>query len=78
MRRGGARRARDGDGRGGAEYGGPPGGRTGPAAAALADRWEVAVALWSADVVAHGEALAAAGEAYVAGDEDAAAVLAAP
>ena len=55
-----------------------PGGRAGPAAAALADRWEVAVALWSADVVAHGEALAAAGEAYAAGDEDAAAVLAGP
>jgi hypothetical protein len=49
-----------------------PGGRTGPAAAALADRWEIAVALWTADVVAYGESLAAAGEAYAAGDADAA------
>jgi hypothetical protein len=48
------------------------GGRTGPAAVALADRWEVAVALWSADVVAYGESLTAAGEAYAAGDAEAA------
>jgi hypothetical protein len=51
------------------------GGRAGPAAAALADRWEVAIALWSADLVAHGEALGAAAEAYAAGDEDSAATL---
>jgi hypothetical protein len=50
-------------------------GRAGPAAAALADRWEVAIALWSADLVAHGEALGAAAEAYAAGDGDAAATL---
>ncbi|WP_433784785.1 hypothetical protein ACQPX6_00795 [Actinomycetospora sp. CA-101289] len=49
-----------------------PGGRAGPAAAALADRWEIAVALWSADVVAYGEALTAAAEAYAAGDTEAA------
>jgi hypothetical protein len=53
-----------------------PGGRAGPAAAALADRWEAAVARWCADLVAHGEALTAAAAAYVGGDEDAAAALA--
>jgi hypothetical protein len=53
-----------------------PGGRAGPAAAALADRWEIAVALWSADLVAHGEALAAAAAAYARGDADAAGTLA--
>lgn len=50
-------------------------GRAGPAASALAERWEVAVALWSADLVAHGEALVAAAAAYAAGDDDAAATL---
>lgn len=45
-----------------------PAGGSGPAAAALADRWEVAHARWCADLVAHGEALAAAALAYVAGD----------
>jgi hypothetical protein len=54
-----------------------PGGRAGPAAVALADRWEAAVARWCADLVAHGEALAAAAAAYVGADEDAAAALAA-
>jgi hypothetical protein len=41
-----------------------PGGRSGAAAVALAGRWEAAVALWVADVVAHGEALAAAAAGY--------------
>ena len=52
------------------------GGRAGSAAAALADRWEVALALWSADLVAYGESLAAAAAAYADGDEDAAAAYA--
>ena len=52
-----------------------PGGRAGPAAVALADRWEVAVALWSADLMAYGEALGAAAAAYAAGDGDVAARL---
>jgi hypothetical protein len=43
-------------------------GRSGAAAAALAERWEAAHAQWCADLVAHGEALAAAAVAYVAGD----------
>ena len=42
--------------------------RAGPAARALAARWEAALALWAADVVAHGEALVAAGEAYADAD----------
>ncbi|WP_133826709.1 hypothetical protein [Actinomycetospora succinea] len=45
-----------------------PTGRSGAAAVALADRWEVAHARWCADLVAHGEALAAAAVAYAAGD----------
>ncbi|MDD7941289.1 hypothetical protein PHK61_22985 [Actinomycetospora lutea] len=45
-----------------------PGGGAGAAAAALAERWEAAHAQWCADLVAHGEALAAAAVAYVAGD----------
>ncbi|GLZ46429.1 hypothetical protein Acsp06_26140 [Actinomycetospora sp. NBRC 106375] len=49
-----------------------PAGRAGPAAAGLADRWEAAIALWCADLVAHGEALGAAAAAYRTGDEDAA------
>lgn len=53
-----------------------PGGRSGAAAAALADRWEAAHARWCADLVAHGEALAAAAIAYAAGDADAATGLA--
>ncbi|PVZ10818.1 hypothetical protein C8D89_10429 [Actinomycetospora cinnamomea] len=53
-----------------------PGGRAGPAAAALADRWEIAVALWSADLVAFGERLAAAAGAYARGDADGAGALA--
>jgi len=47
---------------------GEAGRRTGAAAAALAERWEAAHAQWCADLVAHGEALAAAAVAYVAGD----------
>ncbi|MFC5136665.1 hypothetical protein ACFPK1_00330 [Actinomycetospora rhizophila] len=43
-------------------------GRSAAAAAALAERWEAAHAQWCADLVAHGEALAAAAVAYVAGD----------
>ena len=43
-------------------------GRSAAAAAALADRWEAAHAQWCADLVAHGEGLAAAAVAYVAGD----------
>ena len=43
-------------------------GPSGAAAAALAERWEAAHAQWCADLVAHGEALAAAAVAYVAGD----------
>lgn len=54
-----------------------PDGRAGPAAVALAERWEVAIALWCADLVAHGEALSAAAAAYLGGDDDAAAELAA-
>lgn len=45
-----------------------PAGRSGAAAAALADRWDVAHARWCADLVAHGEALGAAAVAYAAGD----------
>jgi hypothetical protein len=41
-----------------------PEGRAGPAAAGLAGRWDAAVALWVADVVAHGEALTAAAGGY--------------
>lgn len=47
-------------------------GRSGAAAAALAERWEAAHTRWCADLVAHGEALAAAAVAYAAGDAAAA------
>ncbi|MDD7932694.1 hypothetical protein [Actinomycetospora straminea] len=52
-----------------------PAGRAAPAAAALADRWEVAVGRWCDDLAAHGAALDLAAAAYLAGDDDAAGVL---
>ncbi|MEJ2886760.1 hypothetical protein [Actinomycetospora aeridis] len=52
-----------------------PGGRAGPAAGGLADRWEAALAGWCADLLTHGEALAAGALAYAAGDGAAASGL---
>jgi len=46
-----------------------PGGRATAAAIALAGRWEVAAGLWTADALAHGEALGAAAADYAEGDD---------
>lgn len=46
-----------------------PGGRAAVAATALAGRWEVAAGLWTADALAHGEALGAAAADYAEGDD---------
>jgi hypothetical protein len=48
---------------------GLPGGRATTAASALAARWELAATLWTADALAHGEALGAAAGDYAEGDD---------